>query len=711
MSRARFPSSDIVRLLAEQRERWVLWLPLGMIAGAAAWLSAPRDPPIGAGAGLFVLGAVAALLAAFWPSARRDGALAWLRTVVAGAAAMASAFGLGAAGAELRTYAVHAPPFAAQETPVWIEGWVSAVESGPRLRLRVRAIEGEGPTPRFVRIAIPARGALTVGRAARCLAVLRAPAAPLAPGAYDFARRAYFERLAATGFSYGRCRPAAFAAPADPLARMGLAVGAFRSDLSASIRAHAPGRGGAVAAALITGDVSGIDERVNLALRDSGLGHLLSVSGMHMGVVGGLVFSTLLGVFSLIAPIALRFPVKKIAATGALAALFAYLVVSGASVPALRSFIMAAVAFGAILLDRPAISMRGLALATVIAVLVFPQSVLEPGFQMSFAATMALVALFEASKRAREETILPTPGPVIGAMQWTSRLVGGVISISVAAGLATDAFALYHFQRLSIYALPANLIAAPIMSFIVAPAAGAAALAAPFGLAEGPLAVMASALDLIVAVGDTFGSRPEAVRALSQPPALALGLWVLAMAWACLWRGQVKWGAAPIAAGALALYAATPAPIGAFDQDLRAVYVRDGEAKAWRLIAQERRSDFARERLGTMLGISPVAQQTLAPPDACSAHACTWRTPGGRDVLLALDGQGLSECAHHDFVIAAQPLTADQRLVCPSVMIVDAAARARHGGALVYERRAGIRIAWSYPPTTRRPWMSAAPGE
>ena len=178
----------------------------------------------------------------------------------------------------------------------------------------------------------------------------------------------------------------------------------------------------------------------------------------------------------MIGPIALPWPVKQIAAVGALAALAPYMIVSGFSVPGLRSCIMACVAFGAILLDRPAISMRGLALAALIVVLLFPDSVLEPGFQMSFAATMAQVALFEMMQRAPHAPALPAPGPVIGLLQAGVNGLGGVILISLVAGLATDPFVIYHFQRFSIDALPANLIAAPIRSFLVAPLAGVAAI-------------------------------------------------------------------------------------------------------------------------------------------------------------------------------------------------------------------------------------------
>lgn len=450
-----------------------------MIAGAAGWLLTAIDPSIWWGPAVLFVALVAAIGLAVWPSERAEDVLKGARLALTGAFALVAAAGLGWTAAHLRGVSVAQAAYVGSDEPVRIEGWVvanDASDNGPRLRLLVNTIEGVAEPPRYVRVSVSEAGLLTAGRGARCRAVLGPPSGPMAPGGYDFARRAYFERLGATGFAFGRCRPIALDPPSDWLDRQRLHLAALRADLAAAIVAAAPGRGGAIAAALVTGDRSSIDADTNAVLRDSGLGHLLSVSGIHMGVVGGLVFAVVMWVLSLIPPIALRFPVKKIAAVSALAVLAVYLIISGSSVPALRSFVMACVAFGAILLDRPAISMRGLALAAFIVVLIFPESVIEPGFQMSFAATMALVALFEMLKRAPHEPALPTPGPLIGAMQATTRGIGGVLLISLVAGLATDPFAIYHFQRFSIYALPANLITAPIMSFLVAPAAGAAAV-------------------------------------------------------------------------------------------------------------------------------------------------------------------------------------------------------------------------------------------
>ena len=423
-----------------------------------------------------------------------------------------------------------------------------------------------------------------------------------------------------------------------------------------------------------------------------------------MSVVGGMTFAAFLWSLSFIGPLALRWPVKKLAAIGALVVLAAYLLISGSSVPALRSFVMAAVAFGAILLDRPAISMRGLALAALIVVCLFPESVLEPGFQMSFAATMALVALFEMLKRAPHEPELPTPGPLIGALQWSARGIGGVIGVSVVAGLATDPFAIYHFQRFSIYALPSNLVAAPITTFLVAPAAGAAAILAPFGLADAPLELMASALDLIAAVGDAFGSRAEAVRALPKPPGISPLRWWCSRSYGPRFgEAALRWGAAPIFIAGVALYALAPQPIAAFDSDFDALYARanEGSRAHWTLMTSPTRSTYAKDRLGSMLGLSPPAIERLAPPENCNTGVCTWRTPAGHTLSLWY-GEGAAACTQ--LVLAPRTAEAIIKTACPNTHIIDSANIAAHGGGLIYEDATSLSLTRAWTTNVRRPW-------
>lgn len=321
---------------------------------------------------------------------------------------------------------------------------------------------------------------------------------------------------------------------------------------------------------------------------------------------------------------------------------------------------------------------------------------------MSFAATLALVALFEAWKRDPSEPALPHPGPIIASMHAISQGIGGVIGVSLVAGLATDPFALYHFQRFSIYALASNLAVAPIMSFMVAPAAGIAAVLAPFGHAQIPLDVMAWALDLVAAIGEAFGSRPEAVRALPKPPNEAFLLCVAALLWACLWRGWLRLGALPLFAAAIVLYIAAPQPILAFDADLRAVFARN-EQGALNLIAGTQRSTFARDRLGQMLGLTEAQAERLAPPQDCTEARCIWRGQGGHAYALVYAPAAFSEVCGRTALILTRYNAPSS---CPHV--IGARSLARFGGGFAYAEGGALRIARALPLSPNRPWTHAS---
>ncbi|MBI1250049.1 MAG: DUF4131 domain-containing protein [Alphaproteobacteria bacterium] len=697
---------------AAQRDRWILWLPVAVVAGAAAWIAAPSDPRVWAYPALFALGVALAGGVAMSSFGVRDGGGAIVRTALIALGLLAAAAGLGGSAAQARAQWAAAPIVRGETEPLAIEGWVVALEPSAtrqRARLLVRAIEGMDAPPRFVRVSIAGQAWPAPGRAVRCRAILRPPNGPIAPGAYDFARRAYFERLGATGFALGPCRPIRLERPELALDRARLQLAAWRADLTALIYAAAPGPGGAVAAALVTGDRSLIPESANETLRDSGLGHLISVSGLHMGVVGGIVFVSLLAAFSLIPAIALRVSARKLAAGGALIALTAYLFISGASVPAIRAYVMACVAFGAVLIDRPAISMRGLGLALLLITLALPESVLEPGFQMSFAATAALVAAFEAGETARRKDRLPAPGPLIGALETLQRGAAGVLAISLVAGLATEPFAIFHFQRLAAYGLPVNLIVAPIVSFLIAPAAVAALVLTPTGWSDEALGLMAWACELVLGVAQAFAERPEAVRAMPRPPDAAFLLCVAALVWACVWRGPVRFAALAPAAAAIGLYALTPAPVLAFDRDLRVIYGRSADAggEPWRRLNVYGRSAFARERMGEMLGLSPLRVGRLAAPEGCdpSAPVCAWRA-GGFEVRAVLRAEGFAApCAPGAVVFSRWPAPGDFAGRCRPAALIDAADLAAHGGGFAVLRSDGA-LDWrrTQPYATQRAW-------
>lgn len=211
---------------------------------------------------------------------------------------------------------------------------------------------------------------------------------------------------------------------------------------------------------------------------------------------------------------------------------------------------------------------------------------------------------------------------------------------------------------------------------------------------------MASALDLVAAVGQTFGERPEAVRALPRPPDAAFVLCALALTWACLWRGAVRWFGLVMFAASVAMYVAAPRPIIAFDGDARAIYARGDHA--WTLIAASGRSTYARDRLGAMLGISPPAIERLAPPEACGEGGCLWRR-GEQAYAFVADESGFARaCAHGAVVIARVPAPEDLKQRCGLAALIDDLGA--QGGGLIYERAGALRIIRALTPGVQRPW-------
>ena len=383
------------------------------------------------------------------------------------------AFGaaLGMSSAALRARLVAAPVIVAETGPVMVEGWLSEIETGakgPRLRIDVHAIAGLTPetTPKTVRLTHRSRLEVSSGRFVRCWGVLRPPPAPSMEGEYDFRRQAWFEQLGGVGYVQGRCRGGTLGAPDGILPDIRMKVAAFRRQLAAHVNIAAGDRAGGFAAALVSGDRSYMRVEDQVALRNSGLAHLLAISGLHMAIVGGLVFYLMRRLLACIEPLALRVAVQKPAAIIALAASLAYLILSGAGVSTQRAFIMLAVVFGAVLFDRAALSLRSFAIAMILVILLQPESVMTPGFQMSFAASGALIATYEAwtARRSASDKVLGS-----FSYSWASLAV-----TSLVAGTATAPYALYHFDRLAGLGLLANLAAMPVITFVSARRCGRA---------------------------------------------------------------------------------------------------------------------------------------------------------------------------------------------------------------------------------------------
>ncbi|MBC7281300.1 ComEC/Rec2 family competence protein [Hoeflea sp.] len=474
-----------------------LFLPVAMGAGAGLFYTAATDPGMIA---LLCAFAVTAGLALF----ARPRHIGFARTAGFAAALFAGAV---AAGIEQRSGTV----LLDQDVTTGITGLVEAREfdAGGRVRYLIRVISTADPElgrpPGRVRLVARApHPPLPVGAPISGRARLSSPSGPAMPGGYDFAFRAFIDGIGAHGFFY-RAPEAG-----DPLAQpppgrlqtFWLGVRTVRERISARIRSVLPGDPGGIAAALAVSDRRGISEPTVDALRATGLAHILAISGLHMALAAGtlyLLIRKLLAAF----PVAVEaWPVKKIAAIGALLAATAYLMISGGSVATQRAWVMLAIMLVAVLADRPALTMRNVALAAMAIILLTPSAVVGPGFQMSFAATAALISAY-AVLAARKSGGQSAPSLLAGsapgrAIILLAKAVLGLAITSLVAGLATGLFSAHHFHRLAGNGVLANVLAMPLVTFAVMPAGVLALLMMPFGLDEWPLRVMGKGLEGVI---------------------------------------------------------------------------------------------------------------------------------------------------------------------------------------------------------------------
>jgi competence protein ComEC len=392
------------------------------------------------------------------------------------------AFASGFAAAKLRTEMVRAPVLAHELRYVNVAGYIEAHElrdkGRARLTLRVLSLGDLGPNerPYRVRLSLPAGCCGCADRRGDASAAARAGRARRlrfrSPSLVLPARR---HRLCHRQTHHPR-RPTS-----DAVGPGGL--GPSRCGQSRRQRPHQggiTGETGEIAAALITGERGGISEQVSQAMRDSGLAHILSISGLQMAIMARTVFWLVRALLALVPSLALRYPIKKWAAAAALVAATFYLALSGAAVPTVRSWIMMSIVLIAVMLDRPALTMRNVALAALAILLVAPESLFEPSFEMSFAAVIALVALYEwLSTRGRS---LHDVSPVWVALRRGASLAGAAAATTLVASAAIAPFAVYHFHRMTHFGLIANLVAAPLVSLLIMPMALLSLLAMPFGL-------------------------------------------------------------------------------------------------------------------------------------------------------------------------------------------------------------------------------------
>ncbi|MFZ5791992.1 MAG: ComEC/Rec2 family competence protein [Pseudomonadota bacterium] len=684
-------AARLIAALAAERDQWLLWTPVGLGMGVAVYFGLPNEPPLWLGP-VLAAGGIGFAIAL----RRRAGLLA-----LAVAFALAA---LGFTGASLRTAMVFAPMLGREIGPVEAEGRLVAIEplpNGQRLVIGDPTVEDLAPdaTPARLRVKLAREDpALEVGDRIALLAKLSPPAAPFAPGAFDFQRDAFFDRIGAVGFALGAVR--ILAKGEDGPSALGETVSALRQAIATRILAALPDRSGPIAVALVTGSQSAIDKPTMAAMRDSGLAHLLSISGLHVGFVAAILFFTLRAALALWPGLALRHPIKKWAALAALAGTFLYMLLAGSPVPTQRAFLMTGLVLLAVLVDRVALSMRLVAWAAFVVLLLRPETLVGPSFQMSFAAVTALIAAYDGSREWRLR-LRAEAGPV----RRTALYVGGLAATSLVAGLATAPYAVYHFNRFTEYGVLANMLAVPLTGFWIMPWAVAACLLMPFGLERVALIPMGWGIEGVIRIAETVASWPGAALLLPAMPLAGLILATVGGLWLCLWRTRWRWwGAVAILAGMASIaFVRTPDILVSDDGKLMAVKGGDG-----RLLLNTQRTGLAAETWLRRAGQSerddwPAQGASADGRLACDGLGCLYRAQD-HVVALAWSTEALlDDCRVADLVVALEPVRKD----CPSATrVIDRFDLWREGGHAVWLAPGRIEIESVADSRGRRPWVA-----
>ncbi|MDU9003622.1 ComEC/Rec2 family competence protein [Sedimentitalea todarodis] len=667
-------------VLLGQRGHLFPWAPVCLAIGIGGYFSLPIEPDAPVYAAFGVLGSICAAAALRWPGGWA--ALAWAVVL------MATGFGL----AGLRAHQAAAPVLDWRYYGA-VEGRVVALDRSASDAMRVTldqvVLERVAPARRPDRVRISLHGppaALKPGQRIMTTGHLSPPQGPVEPGGFDFRRHAWFQGLGAVGYTRN---PVLTVAPAQ-LGQDGLGIFALRMEASRRVRDILPGDVGGFAAAVTTGDRSGVGQEALRALRASNLAHLLAISGLHMGLLAGFVFAVLRMSLSLLPALALRIPVKKVAAVGALGAAAVYLALSGGNVATERAFIMVAVVLLAILVDRRAFSLRAVAMAALIVLCLRPEAVLGPGFQMSFAATTALIAFFGW---LRDADLPRAPG-------WAKPVLGVLMSSAI-AGLATAPVGAAHFNTLSHYGLIANLVSVPLMGVLVIPAAVGALCLAPFGLEALGLVPMGWGLAWILGVARFVSGLDGSQGYVAGPGAVVLPMIALGMLWLMLWQGRARLaGVLPVlAAFAIWSQAERPAILVADTGGLVGVMTNDGRA-----LSKPRGAGFvARNWLeNDGDGADQAGAAARWPGEEGKVRVMATGTAEIVHVIGKTGAAQVSTCSEKQMVISSVPLRLDGPCdVFDSKRLLRTGSLAITDKGIVTARQAAGRRLWNTRPTPK----------
>lgn len=533
----------------EEQPRWFLWMPVLFGLGIGIYFLLPQDYSIWWTLGLVETLVVLAIVFR-------------LRPAVLGGLAVIAPVVLGFVDIQLKAEYLNKNERLPREEETYLFGRIEKTDYNYRgnQRFILNDTENFENTRKFGKVRVSSRhknDQLKAGQCVEMAAKLMPVSKPFLPGGYQFDRKAYFEGINASGYALSQVYEADCKEKASLKARFGFAVDELRMKIVNHIKGILPPDQASIAAAVIAGEQGVINRNVIQNYRDSGLAHFLSISGLHMSMIAGLMFFLVRFVMALIPPLALRYDSKKAAAVFAILISIFYLLISGAQLPAQRAFIMNFIVVLGIFLGRRAISLRTIGWAALIILIISPQALIGASFQMSFAAVIALTAFYEKYAGALQRFLNgnETQSLWLKTVKVIWAYIIGILVADFIASLATLPFAVYHFNRISVYTTITNLLAGPIIGLVIMPFVLIALLLMPFGLDYWPLKLVGWGIELTNNITAYVSSLPYAGYQVVSMPLWGLNLIVFGGLWLCLWKlSWRKWGFLFVVAGALSVF-------------------------------------------------------------------------------------------------------------------------------------------------------------
>jgi competence protein ComEC len=656
------------QFLTEQRGRLALFLPVFLGAGILLYFGRITEPTLTWAGLLTLLPVLAAALLWRWPVWRIP--MLWLSLVAAGQL-------LGCVAALRAEDWPGLPRHAVQ-----VSGRVATVDplpTGRRIILQTPSLDGGPPLKRALRLRLRDTDPVQIspGDAISVRCLIQPPAPPDFPGGWDTQRDAYFSGLGGYGFAIG---PAAVLHHAGPTA-----LATLRAQLAARIMAALPVPEGAIAATLLTGAGTAIPAPDRAAFAASGLAHLLAVAGLHIGIVMGLVFCATRLALAAWEYAALAWPTRKLAALAALLTGFLYLEITGAHIPILRSFGMAALVTLGILCGRRALSLRGLALAATALMIAAPDSVVGVSFQMSFSAVLCLIAGYELAQ--------PLLRRLAAGRLWQRPLLylAGLVLSSLLAGTASLPFAAYHFGRATLYYVPANMLAVPITAFWIMPWGLAALALLPLGLEKLALVPMGWGIAALDSIARHVAAWPFATLPVAQSPPWGLALVAAGLALGGLLRGHARLASLPLAAIGLSAPFLVRPPDILVGPDAKLIALRLAPEHIAAALTQA--SAYEDQAPSRLWGSDTPPTGLPCAPDTCRIDL------NGHTIIVARETDQ-TDC-NAALILSAGWL----HTTCPATPIIDHAFVQREGATTIRLDPAGPVIVTDRTERGTRPWV------